>query len=59
MFTILLFTILGFLSGLIFVMVKRKIKPGAILSATFLSLLSLGIWKMLKDYSRSKSRRHF
>jgi hypothetical protein len=59
MFTILLFTILGFLSGLVFVMVKRKIKPGAILGGTLLSLLSLGIMKVLRDYSRRKGRRYF
>lgn len=43
---ILFFTIIGFLSGLIYVMVKRKIKPGAILSTAFLGLLSAGIWKI-------------
>lgn len=46
---ILFFTIAGFLAGLAYVMVKRKIKPGAILSATFLGLLSAGIWKIFKD----------
>jgi 4-amino-4-deoxy-L-arabinose transferase-like glycosyltransferase len=59
MFIILFFTILGFLSGLVLVMMKRKIKPGPLLSATFLSLLSAGIWKALKNYSNIKNKRRY
>jgi 4-amino-4-deoxy-L-arabinose transferase-like glycosyltransferase len=59
MFLILLFTILGFLVGLSFVMVKRKIRPGSILTATFLGLLAAGAWKVFKDYSKTKGRRKY
>jgi len=59
MFTILFFTVLGFLSGLAYVMVKRKIKPGPILSATFLGLLATGIWKIFKEQSGYRRRRYF
>jgi len=59
MFTILFFTILGFLAGLAYVMAKRKIRPGPILSATFLGLLTAGIWKVLKEQASRKRRRYF
>jgi len=59
MFTILFFTILGFLAGLAYVMAKRKIRPGPILSATFLGLLTAGIWKVLKEQAGRKRRRYF
>jgi len=60
MFAILFFTLVGFMVGLIYVMSKRKIKPGPILAATFLGLLSAGIWKAFKDYNKYKDkRRHF
>lgn len=59
MFAILLFTIIGFVAGLSYVMAKRKIKPGNMLSAAFLSLLFTGILKILKDYSRTKGRRRY
>jgi uncharacterized membrane protein YeaQ/YmgE (transglycosylase-associated protein family) len=58
MFAILFFTILGFLAGLIYVMVKRRIKPGFILGATFLGLLSAAIYKIIKrqqDYHKKKN----
>jgi hypothetical protein len=56
---ILFFTVTGFLIGLSYVMIKRKIKPGAIFTATFLGLLSAGIWKILKEYSKAKGRRKY
>jgi len=54
MFTILFFTILGFLVGLGYVMAKRKIKPGPILAAAFLGLISAVVLKSLKDYLEKK-----
>lgn len=59
MFAILFFTITGFLAGLGYVMIKRKIRPGPLLTATFLGILSAGIWKILKNYSKTKSRKKF
>ncbi|MDD5729756.1 MAG: hypothetical protein PHN57_01315 [Candidatus Omnitrophica bacterium] len=53
---VLLFTILGFLTGLAYVLVKRKIKPGKLLAATFSGLLAAGAFKIFKDYSRKKRR---
>jgi len=50
MFAILFFTALGFLFGLAYIMIKRKIRPGPLLSTTFLGLASLGIWKIFKNY---------
>lgn len=58
MFTIFFFTVLGFLAGLAYVMAKRKIRPGPILSATFLGLLATGIWKVLKEQAGRKRRRY-
>lgn len=59
MLLILLFTVLGFLVGLGYVMKKRKIKPGNVLAATFLGLLSIGIWKIFKDYFETKGKRRY
>jgi len=59
MAAILIFTILGFLIGLSFVMVKRRIRPGPILAATFLGLFAAGLWKAVKEYSRNKGRRRY
>lgn len=59
MFAILFFTVIGFLAGLSYMMVKRKIKPGNILSATFLGLLFASILKILKDFSKTKGRRRY
>ena len=56
MFLIVLFTIIGFLIGLAYVMIKRKIRPGNMLAATFLGLLAAAIWKMIKDYNQNKDR---
>lgn len=56
---ILFFTIVGFLSGLAYVMIKRKIKPGPILSATFLGVLSAAVWKIFKEYSKTKGGKDF
>jgi hypothetical protein len=55
-FLILLFTVLGFLSGLAFIMVKRNIKPNKILAATFLGLFAAGAYRIFKDYSKQKKR---
>jgi hypothetical protein len=60
MFLMLLFTVLGFLSGLAYVMARRKIRPGNILAAAFLGLLTAGIGKIFRDNLKNKSkRRHF
>lgn len=60
MFAILFFTVAGFLAGLAYVMNKRKIRPCPILSATIAGLVSLGIWKILKDYSsKAKGKKDF
>ncbi len=59
MFAILFLTIIGFLAGLGYVMIKRKIKPGNILSATFLGLLFAGILKVFKEYSKTKGKRRY
>ena len=59
MFLILLFTVLGFLSGLSFIMAKRKIKPNKILAATFVGLFASGAYKIFKnnlEYWESFSR---
>jgi len=37
-------------------MIKRKIRPGNMLAATFLGLLAAAIWKMIKDYNQNKDR---
>ncbi len=58
MFVILLFTILGFMAGLAYVMKKRKINPGILLSVTFLGLLSSGIWKIFKKYYQTYHKRY-
>jgi len=49
---ILACTIVGFLIGLTYVMIKRKIRPGKVLAATFLGLLAAGIWKAFKRRGR-------
>lgn len=56
MFVILLFTVIGFLAGLFYVMKKRKIHAGRMLSATLLGLSSLALWKIFKKYFRHKGR---
>jgi len=56
---ILFFTTIGFLAGLTFVMIKRKIRPGNILTATFLGLLFAGIWKVFRDYYKMNKRKYF
>jgi hypothetical protein len=53
---IFLFTILGFLVGLAGVMIKRKIRPTAALSAVFLGLLAASVHKIVKDYSKHKNK---
>ncbi|RJO63834.1 MAG: hypothetical protein C4540_06285 [Candidatus Omnitrophota bacterium] len=52
MFVILSFTILGFISGLAWVMYKRKLKPGKLLTVTFFGILALGVKKILREYFR-------
>jgi hypothetical protein len=54
---ILFFIMFGFLSGLAYVMYKRKIKPGPLLSATFVGIAALGIWKVIKENIK-KSQGH-
>jgi len=56
MFIILLLTVIGFLIGLSYVMIRDKIKLNRILSAAFLGVLFLSIWKFLRDYKK-KNRR--
>lgn len=59
MVMILSFTIIGFLVGIGYVMIKRKIKPGPILSATFLGVLSAAIRKVIREYSKTKRKKRF
>ena len=56
---ILFFTMIGFLAGLAYIMIKRKIQPGKLLTTTFLGLLSVGIWKIFQDYYKNKSKFHY
>lgn len=56
MFAILLFSIIGFLIGLGYVIIKRKVRPGNILTAVFLGLLSAGALKAIKDYFKTKGK---
>jgi hypothetical protein len=56
MFAILLFAIIGFLVGFIYVIIKRKIRPGEVLTATFLGLLSIGAWKIFGDIHRHRKK---
>ncbi len=50
MLPILLCTILGFLAGLAFVMKTRRIRPGKILAAAFVTLLASALFKGLRGY---------
>jgi len=52
MYIILLFTVLGFLCGLFYVIIKRKVRVSPILSAIFLGLLSWGLGKIFKIYKK-------
>jgi hypothetical protein len=57
---ILFWTIAGFLAGLAYVMIKRRIKPGPLLSATFFGLAAAGIWSAIKEnYKKNQRHRHF
>jgi len=56
MFAVLFFTIAGFLAGLAYVMVKRKIRPGAILTAAFTGLVSAAVWKAVKHASKGSGK---
>jgi uncharacterized membrane protein YeaQ/YmgE (transglycosylase-associated protein family) len=49
MTVILFFTVLGFLAGLAYIIVKRKIKVSGVLSATFLGLIAAAISKIIKE----------
>ncbi len=52
MVIILGFAIAGFLLGLAYVIIKRKINLGIALNAALLGLLSIGIWKIIKEYKK-------
>jgi len=56
MVIILSFAIAGFLLGLAYVIIKRKINLGVVLNAALLGLLSAGAWKIIKEY-KNKNRR--
>ena len=56
MFAILFFMVAGFLAGLVYVMIKRKIRPGAVLSATFLALMAAAAFKAVKKASKGSGR---
>jgi hypothetical protein len=56
---ILACTIVGFLIGFTYVLIKRKIRPGKILAATFLGLLAAGIWKAFRDYNKYNKKFHY
>lgn len=53
---ILLLTVLGFLIGLSYVMIERKIRPGPILAATFLGLVASGAWNVFKKSQKNKRK---
>jgi len=56
MFVILLCTVTGFLAGLVFLMARRRIRPGKVLAATFLGLFTAALYKLFKDFSRHTNR---
>jgi len=57
MFPLLFFTITGFLAGLSFVMVKRKIRPGAVMSSVFLAVLAAAVWKVIKQFMKDQDNK--
>ncbi|MDD5255043.1 MAG: hypothetical protein PHR11_03205 [Candidatus Omnitrophica bacterium] len=59
MFPILFFTAAGFLAGLAYVMAKKKIRPGALLSSVFLAALVAAVWKVMREVSKNKKRGDF
>jgi hypothetical protein len=59
MYAILLCTVIGFLAGLGYVMWKRKLKPGPVLWATLLGLISATALKGLKDYLEKKKNIYY
>jgi uncharacterized membrane protein YeaQ/YmgE (transglycosylase-associated protein family) len=54
MAVILFFTILGFLVGLVYVLIKRKINPGKIVAAASLGVVTAVIWNALQGYLKNK-----
>jgi len=54
---ILLFTILGFLVGFFYVIVKRKIRPANLLTSAFLGIISLLTYRFLKDFFKKRRGR--
>jgi hypothetical protein len=51
---ILACTIIGFMIGFIYVAAQRKIKPGPLLSAGLVGLLSAAVWKFLREVQKRK-----
>jgi membrane associated rhomboid family serine protease len=56
MFVILFFTVAGFIAGLAYVMIKRKIRPGAVLSAAFLGLVTAAVFKAVNKASKGSGK---
>ncbi|MCM8823666.1 MAG: hypothetical protein NC822_03215 [Candidatus Omnitrophica bacterium] len=54
MFLILLFTVIGFFIGFIYVINKRRIRLGRILGLFILGLISTVMGKIFKDYYRKR-----
>ncbi len=60
MFLILVFTILGFLLGLAYVIKKRNISVGKVLAAAFVGLAAWGVANAVRDaYKSEHKKRHF
>jgi len=59
MFPILFFTAAGFVAGLAYVMAKKKIRPGAIMSSVFLAALAAAVWRVLREISKDKKRGRY
>lgn len=57
MFIILFFTVVGFLAGLAYVMIIRKIRLGQIFTTTFIGLSSLALWGLMKRYYDKQKKK--
>jgi hypothetical protein len=56
MTVILFFTVLGFLAGFAYIIVKRKIRISKLLAATFMGLILAAVSKIIKE--NIKYRKH-
>jgi hypothetical protein len=59
-FLILVFTILGFLIGLAYIIKKRNISVSKVLAAAFVGLAAAGVFNAVKDaYKAQNKKRHY